>query len=875
MTNALAQNIDNDKNSAIDTLMQAVNVSSTQKTQEDNSSEFSNLMNNLDARMQKAQNDFSQKAKVTNTSSINKKALEKKEVVAQNSSNIQKSAKKDTKETNNNINTTSETKNLSNVSSKNISKNTDKKINENKKITNENSNEINNTTLDTKDTQNLSDINNSSPVETSPVFPSDEQEVKTDEPEINFDEIQKDIEDNIKEIVNTLPIVSENSTNQIQDIKNNVEDLISSIEKTDVLEQPIEKVDPNLNNNANLAQKEDENILDNLKEIKKLFENILDNTNNETEFDETLSEIKNQTENLLNKINTEISSDDETLSSFMDENQIKDLKNFFKEIQTSIDEIKNNNETTKEIKNLVNDLKEILQTKDFKKLSQVKEKISEISQNINQTTNEKIDIPESDKSLKENLIDNLQKLNDKVSHLIKDNSNSTSYKNTENKIIEADFSKNIDFDKNLSNEIIEKLDNLTSKDFKNFDTKDKSSMEEILTTLQNIQDILSDNNKAIELKEQIETVAKEINTNSLSASDLAQNIEDLSDEIKNQLKDAPTNEVLTSDNTIDISDEFSNFNNSNNNNNNNNRFAKNDNLQNLKENLNLEDNKLELSSDDINSADMEINSKDIVVKSKSSQKIDLKNAEENIQKSIYTQEIMDEMMVEVNIKTIPSQSGALSVSDEIAKMAIGESNALNTTNSIHGSITYDSAGSNTIIKNPISLMKMSQTQSANSASMEDILNQIGTKISQMQNNSAQKLTMVLRPNDLGRLSIELTQNQNGLLTQILAQNDDVRAYIERNIDSLRQQLSDAGVNVNSIQIKTAGQEGSTQYDGNQNLNNQQENLEQQNNKQNQNHEHKNDNKEAKEVLASISNYEMSFKKDFSSILNNTLNYSLN
>ena len=50
----------------------------------------------------------------------------------------------------------------------------------------------------------------------------------------------------------------------------------------------------------------------------------------------------------------------------------------------------------------------------------------------------------------------------------------------------------------------------------------------------------------------------------------------------------------------------------------------------------------------------------------------------------------------------------------------------------------------------------------------------------------------------------------------------VRMYIEKNINSLRQQLSDSGVNVNTIQIKTAGQEGSTQYDGNQNLAKQQE-----------------------------------------------------
>ncbi|MBR3604988.1 MAG: flagellar hook-length control protein FliK, partial [Candidatus Gastranaerophilales bacterium] len=157
-----------------------------------------------------------------------------------------------------------------------------------------------------------------------------------------------------------------------------------------------------------------------------------------------------------------------------------------------------------------------------------------------------------------------------------------------------------------------------------------------------------------------------------------------------------------------------------------------------------------------------------------------------------------------------------------------------------------------------------------------VLNQVTNKITQLKDGVTQKLTMVLRPNDLGRLSIELISNQNGLTTQIMAQNENVRAYIEKNIDSLRQQLSEAGVNVNSIQIKTAGSEGSTNYEGNQNFTKeQQENLNQQNNKDNQNNQQKNDNRGAKEALASMSNYDMQFAKDFSSILNKSLNYNFN
>ena len=109
----------------------------------------------------------------------------------------------------------------------------------------------------------------------------------------------------------------------------------------------------------------------------------------------------------------------------------------------------------------------------------------------------------------------------------------------------------------------------------------------------------------------------------------------------------------------------------------------------------------------------------------------------------------------------------------------------------------------------------------------------------------------------------------------MAQNEQVRAYIEKNIDTLRTQLAENGVNVNSIQIKTAGSNDTTTYNGNQNFTGQQEeNLNQQNNKQNQNQQQNNDNKDAKEVLAQMSNYDMAFTKDFSSVLNKTLNYSL-
>ena len=228
-----------------------------------------------------------------------------------------------------------------------------------------------------------------------------------------------------------------------------------------------------------------------------------------------------------------------------------------------------------------------------------------------------------------------------------------------------------------------------------------------------------------------------------------------------------------------------------------------------------------------------------------------------------------------------NESGALSVIDEVTKMAIQETGTISTNTSV-GNVVYDSASGNGVLINNSPNLKTFQTapteqNTAFSSKLEEsnILNQITNKIAKA--NDSTKLTVVLRPNDLGRLSIELTSNKDGLTTNILAQNEDVRNYIEKNINNLRQQLSDAGVNVNNIQIKTAGQEGSTKYDGEFNQNQQQENN-QNLNQQNKNNSQNNENKNKQEFYQTFTNntgYEFNFTKDFSSILNKTMSYNLN
>lgn len=86
----------------------------------------------------------------------------------------------------------------------------------------------------------------------------------------------------------------------------------------------------------------------------------------------------------------------------------------------------------------------------------------------------------------------------------------------------------------------------------------------------------------------------------------------------------------------------------------------------------------------------------------------------------------------------------------------------------------------------------------------DVLNQIGTKFEHLkQDGGVGKITLALRPLDLGRVVIELTQTASGVTTNIIAQNSSVKELLEKNIEVLKQQLVQAGVNVQNINVKSA------------------------------------------------------------------------
>ena len=80
MTNALSQDIQKNPTDILLNVVQNINIDSMDRTKNSSGSEFSNMMNTLNAKTKKTESDFitsagNANAQKTNTSSINKKAL--------------------------------------------------------------------------------------------------------------------------------------------------------------------------------------------------------------------------------------------------------------------------------------------------------------------------------------------------------------------------------------------------------------------------------------------------------------------------------------------------------------------------------------------------------------------------------------------------------------------------------------------------------------------------------------------------------------------------------------------------------------------------------------------------------------------------------
>lgn len=168
------------------------------------------------------------------------------------------------------------------------------------------------------------------------------------------------------------------------------------------------------------------------------------------------------------------------------------------------------------------------------------------------------------------------------------------------------------------------------------------------------------------------------------------------------------------------------------------------------------------------------------------------------------QEMLNEMDVRIeevsdsSTNTNSQNQSYTTAQDEVIKLQIQNTDKESTT---PVAFTFDNT-----IKNINTINKPIQVEGATKElNINDILNQIGSKFEQLKDGQSTKITMTLRPNDLGRVTIELLSNANGISTNIIAQNSQVKELLDKNIEILKQQLVQQGINVQNVQVKTVEQ----------------------------------------------------------------------
>lgn len=880
MTNALALDSQNNQKDVILSLLQTSQAQDkTNANDISGNTTFNNVLNNLNATTKTAQSDLEKTLLKTNTNSAVKELSYTKnssKKVSNTQKNAQNSIQKNTQQNSQSVCATNQEKNIKQTKTNDISNNNQTNIQtENQKASAKEtlnqtaqkttSEDINKSEAKTEIKEN----NNSSFPSPSPVFTS--ENIKEN------NTIQKeDIVEEIENLLASLTITQDINLDINSDLVSEIEDKISQITTIEEINTTVEEI-TNFLNNSSLNNSDKENILSTLEDIKNL---ISQNKDIKTNFEETLKEVKQTLQSALTdtlfdvtkqiKIQ-DITKENDILSSNLQKLQdlLKENDNeIFKEIKANLDELKNSFEK-EEIK--IDD-NEILDFENETKITN--EKIENLISKLENEENVDLsEIKEVCKDINETLKETLK--NSENENISLDNSDETlkTAKETEKNIeLKTDFKEISTTEIKETNKVsTNEIDTNVFEKIETFDTSDidKKDLSEILDIFKNVDssDIELDNEAKTQIKDMISAI--EENENSIDIKDIQEKSANIITELKTIFKEEKTVSAdlkISSATTQDVS-ETSNENLF--------EIPKEDISQNTisqnKENIIQEDNQAISNLNTNNELDFSVETQDTQSYDINLDETNIATKSENIDKKTFIQDTLKDILIDIDYEAQTPQSGTLTVSDEIVKMAMDEPTNLNIDTSSRGNVVYDPASNNASVIKNVNFTKNTQNIPEFEMKQNNVLGQVSDKIQQMQNNQGQKLTMVLRPNDLGRLSIELSLNHNGMTTNILAQNEDVRNYIEKNIDALKQQLSDAGVNVNTIQIKTAGQDGTSTYEGNQHQNF----AQQQNENQHQNSQQQNENQNAKEkYITSLGEYVFQETKDFSNVLNQVMNYSL-
>lgn len=123
------------------------------------------------------------------------------------------------------------------------------------------------------------------------------------------------------------------------------------------------------------------------------------------------------------------------------------------------------------------------------------------------------------------------------------------------------------------------------------------------------------------------------------------------------------------------------------------------------------------------------------------------------------------------------------------------------------SVAADTNVQNNFAKTLDNVQAQTQTQTTAQAnttkelSQNEILSQINSKLTNLKEEGITKVNIVLQPEHLGKINLELVNSKEGLTAQITTNNAQVKEMLDKTIDTLKDNLSNQGVNVNSVTVK--------------------------------------------------------------------------
>lgn len=91
----------------------------------------------------------------------------------------------------------------------------------------------------------------------------------------------------------------------------------------------------------------------------------------------------------------------------------------------------------------------------------------------------------------------------------------------------------------------------------------------------------------------------------------------------------------------------------------------------------------------------------------------------------------------------------------------------------------------------------------------EIVQQVARQLEEMRNSHQTTLRMQLYPESMGRIDLKMTSTSQGIGVSIIADQSDTNLLLQRNLDQLRQNLLQAGVQLNSLDINS--QAGFSQF----------------------------------------------------------------